>query len=486
MKRNWHESKLSMVSGLCLTLVVVWFLQGARFQVAAAAPPDLKSVKIEAVPHIKQKPDFCGEACVAMYLQKLGRAADQDFVFDQSGLDPQLGRGCYTRELAQALKTIGFDIGPVFKFVPATIESRALSAEFQALHEDLLRGVPSIICMHYDDQPKTTEHFRLILGYDAKTDEVLFHEPAEANGAYRRISRELLQQLWPLKYEQNRWTLIRFRLQPASLIPTKSATEKTDADFAQHILDLKSKLPGKQFTIVIQRPFVVVGDEPEKTVKKRASQTIQWAVNYLKQDYFEQDPHEILDIWLFRDETSYYTHAEQLFGSKPTTPYGYYSSKDKALVMNISTGGGTLVHEIVHPFMASNFERCPSWFNEGLASLYEQCGEADGHIRGETNWRLRGLQEAIKKDRLQSFEALCGTTTQQFYEDVHGTNYAQARYLCYYLQEQQLLRKYFQEFRRNAKKDPTGFQTLKSILGREDMQAFQNDWETYIAKLKFP
>ena len=40
--------------------------------------------------------------------------------------------------------------------------------------------------------------------------------------------------------------------------------------------------------------------------------------------------------------------------------------------MNIATGGGTLVHEIVHPFMAANFEQCPSWFNEGLGSLYEQ------------------------------------------------------------------------------------------------------------------
>lgn len=55
----------------------------------AAAP-----LRIDGVPHIRQKPDFCGEACVAMYLQKLGQDVDQDYVFDKSGLDPNEARGC--------------------------------------------------------------------------------------------------------------------------------------------------------------------------------------------------------------------------------------------------------------------------------------------------------------------------------------------------------------------------------------------------------
>ena len=73
-----------------------------------AAPPKVpatyKSVQIQDVPHVRQKPDFCGEACAAMYLQKLGRPVDQDYVFDQSGLDPMEARGCYTKELAAALR----------------------------------------------------------------------------------------------------------------------------------------------------------------------------------------------------------------------------------------------------------------------------------------------------------------------------------------------------------------------------------------------
>ena len=153
--------------------------------------------------------------------------------------------------------------------------------------------------------------------------------------------------------------------------------------------------------------------------------------------------------------------------------------------MNISTGGGTLVHEIVHPFMASNFPACHAWFNEGLASLYEQCGDKDGHIWGKTNWRLRGLQGAIGDDRVPSFKTLCSTTTHEFYEEDPGTNYSQARYLCYYLQEHGLLVKYYHEFKKNADKDPGGYATLQRILGERDMNQFKKNWEAYVAKLRF-
>ena len=172
----------------------------------------------------------------------------------------------------------------------------------------------------------------------------------------------------------------------------------TEADFTRHVNELQARiikklsLPGPHgFSIVVQRPFVVVGDEPRKVVEQRAEDTVKWAVDRLKQDFFTKDPNEILDIWLFKDEASYEKHARLIFGDSPTTPYGYYSSRHKALIMNIATGGGTLVHEIVHPFMEANFSACPPWLNEGLGSLYEQCGDVDGHIHGFTNWRLPGL-----------------------------------------------------------------------------------------------
>lgn len=257
----------------------------------------------------------------------------------------------------------------------------------------------------------------------------------------------------------------------------------TDQDFTRHVEQLKKKLPSKEFSIVVQRPFVVIGDESAETVKGRAERTVKWAVDKLKQDFFSKDPNVILDIWLFRDAASYQKNAMLLFREKPGTPYGYYSSAHKALVMNIETGGGTLVHEIVHPFIEANFPACPPWLNEGLGSLYEQAGEVDGHIHGFTNWRLPGLQQAIRAGTVPSFQSLTALDSRGFYNDDKGTNYAQSRYLCYYLQQKGLLIKFYREFHLNQKTDPTGYQSLKKTLGEPDMLRFKAKWQQYVLGL---
>src|SRR5438552_1889739 len=79
-----------------------------------AETPAVASVYIQGVPHIRQEPDFCGEACAAMYLNKLGQNYDQDAVFNAAGLDPALARGCWARDLNAALTKIGFRTGVVW------------------------------------------------------------------------------------------------------------------------------------------------------------------------------------------------------------------------------------------------------------------------------------------------------------------------------------------------------------------------------------
>lgn len=279
--------------------------------------------------------------------------------------------------------------------------------------------------------------------------------------------------------------ILLFAIVPATAVPADRYGTHTAAEFAKHVREVKKKLPGDDFTIVVVPPFVVIGDEEPVEVRRRAKQTVQWAIEKLKNAYFSKEPKDILDIWLFKDKESYEENAQKLFRCKPDTPYGYYSASDKALIMNIATGGGTLVHEIVHPFLAANFPDCPAWLNEGLGSLYEQSDEKDGRIIGLTNWRLRGLQETIRKKRLPSFKTLCSTTADEFYEQDRGSNYAQARYLLYYLQQHNVLRKYYHRFYANRKKDPTGYATLREVLDRKDMAAFQREWEAFVLKLRF-
>jgi hypothetical protein len=70
-----------------------------------------------------------------------------------------------------------------------------------------------------------------------------------------------------------------------------------------------------------------------------------------------------------------------------------------------------------------------------------------------------------------------------FYDEDKGTNYGQARYLCYYLQERGLLIKFYREFHAHQKQDPTGYESMQKILGIVDMRAFKRKWEKYVLNL---
>lgn len=266
--------------------------------------------------------------------------------------------------------------------------------------------------------------------------------------------------------------------------PAEDPAQPPARDYAAHVAALRQRLPHAGFHIVVEPPFVVVGDGGEAAVERSAERTVRWAVRLLQQDFFRTQPDRILDVWLFDGADSYRKHVRQLFGETPHTPFGYYSSRHGALIMNIATGGGTLVHEIVHPFVAADFPDCPSWCNEGLGSLFEQCHERDGHIAGRLNWRLDGLQAAIRERRTVPLSQLVATTTDEFYGGNSGLHYAMARYLLYWLQEHGHLRAFYRDFRAAAATDPTGARTLRAALGIDDLDAWQPGWERWVLTLR--
>lgn len=271
----------------------------------------------------------------------------------------------------------------------------------------------------------------------------------------------------------------------AAVAARAAGREISPADLDHRAAELRETLPAR-FHVIVEPPFVVVGDQEAEDVAAHAERTVRWATERLKRDYFPKDPAGVFTIWLFGSKESYEENTQKFFQQKPISPFGFCLSSRRALIMNITTGGGTLVHEMVHAFMESNFPDCPAWFNEGLGSLYEQSRDRDGHIRGMTNWRLDGLQKAIAAKSLPSFETLLAMDAEEFYNGEKGSNYAQARYLLYYLQEKGLLGRFYREFRDGAAKDPTGLAMLKKVLGRNDLAGFQKEWEGFVSSLTFP
>jgi hypothetical protein len=445
-----------------------------------------RAIVLDGIPHVRQRPDFGGEACAEMALRRFGRSTDQDAVFNASGLDPALGRGLTARELHRALDRFGFRVGDVLYRVDGGAAGAGLEAQFAALYADLVRGFPSIVSLRGDDGPIPTEQFQLVVGYDAATDELIHHDPALDHGAYQRTARSAFLRRWPLPYEDDAWTIVRLRLEPGILSdPPAPLGSTSPAALVQHVMTLRDRAPAG-FSVVVEPPFVVLGDEPPEMVKRRAEHTVKWAKKRLMQDFFDAEPSSVVEVWLFKDRPSYEQNTLALFGERPSTPYGYYSSAHRALIMNIGTGGGTLVHELVHSLVEADFPDCPPWLNEGLGALFEQSADEAGHIVGLTNWRLRGLQRAIREDAVPSFEALIGADASRFYDEDPGTNYGQARYLCFYLQERGLLIHFYRELRDSVGADPTGFDTLKRVLGETDMAAFKARWESYVLGLTVP
>ncbi|HEU4611297.1 MAG TPA: DUF1570 domain-containing protein [Kofleriaceae bacterium] len=260
-----------------------------------------------------------------------------------------------------------------------------------------------------------------------------------------------------------------------------SLAEPTRVQLDKRASQLEKKLAGQGYTVLVEPPFVVVGDSPAKEVKRITTGFLRRKTALLEKELFAKRPDKVLEVWLFRNRKTFLAGAKKFFGDEPDTPFGYYSPDAGALIMNAS-GLGTLSHELVHPYMEANFPDVPAWFNEGLASLYEQPSERGGRIVGLPNWRLPNLKKEIRAKTLPKLATLLATTSDEFY-DADYDSYAYARYLVYYLQEHGKLQTFYKQFR-DDKKDLTGAAALTSVLG-EDLASFEPKWRTWVLAIPY-
>jgi hypothetical protein len=248
--------------------------------------------------------------------------------------------------------------------------------------------------------------------------------------------------------------------------------------------ELRSRL-GTDCAVIARAPFVIAGDMREEELDAWHRRTIGPAARAMAHAYFRTPPDEPVTVLLFSGEQSYNRYAQRLFGDEGISVYGYYKPGRRTLVMNIATGGGTLVHELTHALMDFDFPRVPAWFNEGLASLHEQCRIRDDEtgIEGLVNWRLEGLQKAIRQNKLRSLKSLIGDN--DFRGRAESLNYAQARYFCLYMQEQGVLEDFFRTFRGQHMSDPLGLETAANTfadMSWDELDAAFRDWVMRLEK----
>lgn len=240
----------------------------------------------------------------------------------------------------------------------------------------------------------------------------------------------------------------------------------------------------EKLSLIIAPPFVVAGDGSIERLRRYCDGTILPAMRALDAMYFDTPPSEPILVLLFETEPPYRRLAREWFGDEEVSPFGYFR-RDNVMLMNVGTGTGTLVHELVHALIRYDFADVPLWFNEGLGSLYEQCRFEGEAIVGLENWRLPALQRAIRQGKLRPLREMI--EDRRFGRgELVGLNYAQARYLLMYLQEKGLLRPYYAAFRASAADDPSGVQTLIKLIEPATLETFESQWRQWVLALHYP
>lgn len=237
---------------------------------------------------------------------------------------------------------------------------------------------------------------------------------------------------------------------------------------------IQSQLP-ESWGVVERFPFLVTGNVSRRGIERALDDVIIPTWQALAIDYFDHDPSEPITIVLMSDEASF-GDAVGRFGYSGRQEYaGFYSRRDRRVVLNLATGYGTLAHELTHALAHADFPKMPAWFDEGLAALHEECTFSDDGRRliGQPNWRDAVLRSAIRRANPPRLEPLITETFAK--RDAH-VDYALARNLCRYLQSQNLLGPYYRKCRARVYDDPTGGLSLLEITGCENFRQLDDQF----------
>lgn len=235
--------------------------------------------------------------------------------------------------------------------------------------------------------------------------------------------------------------------------------------------------------IIVRPPFVIGGNLTEAELDHYYADTVLPTKRALDLAYFDHSPDQPLTLLLYADERAYRDASWRLDRRNTASYYGYYIRTDRRIVVNIGTGAGTLAHELTHALGHVDFPNMPEWFDEGLASLYEEAEFTDDglQLKGLSNWRLNHLLSAMQKRRLGTLEALI--SSREIREERQAIEYAQARYFCLYLQERGLLPFYYRKFRNRAEVDPSGLRTLCRMFDTENLDSVDRDFRQWVIAL---
>jgi hypothetical protein len=165
----------------------------------------------------------------------------------------------------------------------------------------------------------------------------------------------------------------------------------------------------------------------------------------------------------------------------------YYMALDNSVLAWTSSGGGTLIHEMIHALINNDFANAPFWINEGLASLYE---ETDGNTPID-NYRIIFIQEAFKNKKcfMPLLELFGASKYQSLFEEDYNLVNAYSRYFCKYVYDRfgiKKLARVYKELKQSGNPIPEKQYDLICTITGKTRNELQSDWQDYLLKASVP
>lgn len=234
------------------------------------------------------------------------------------------------------------------------------------------------------------------------------------------------------------------------------------------------------YSVIVSPPYVIAGDLPENDLRQIERQTITPATRSLEIAYFGSTPMHPITV-VICSSLERFREANLRLDDQDRPQYsGLYVRKSRRIIVNFDAGQGALIHELTHALSHADFPAMPEWFDEGLASLYEDSEFSADQIRlvGHANWRHEIAREALQQGELRLLEDVAARRFGS--RDRAQIDYACVRSLCLYLQERGLLEAFYRTCRSNIKDDPTGLRSLCLVAGMPNPGTLDDAFRTWL------
>lgn len=256
-----------------------------------------------------------------------------------------------------------------------------------------------------------------------------------------------------------------------AFIGAKDAYQKKSADHA--LAELKKKLGDKYIYEIDQEAKLLYAANTDRQTLDAVKHWLGAQAKSQWQQIFEHHPDQYIAVVVPTNED--YHKMVPMRGVE-----GIYMHEARMLIAH--SLGQVMTHEFTHALYFGDTEplgqQHPIWMVEGMASLFEAAQFEKGLLIPRDNFRLWIIQGAAKKKQLLPLDKLLKMKQPEFMA-TGLLCYGESASVLLYLYEHGKLRDYYDAYKANFDKDPSGRDTLERITGKP-LAEFERDWQKWM------